>query len=393
MAINDMIVRDSRPGTRAAVWEIREFRGRAGLERLEEDWRRIWAALPLRTSFMSFEACAAHVDHIMADPDRLRCLALGDGREVRGICLLEPRMDVRLGMPVPAWGVLWLKHSHQAEVLCADDEARRHFLPALAAHVRREPEGRPLLVLGPLPSGSPFWEGLRRVGPSCQDPKESVRFMDCASPYGDLLAGLSGNFRRNLNTARKRLAALANVHFVTAREPQELEREFSTFLEVEASSWKGPAGTAVKYRGNLPTFFATLAGTLRGESDRFEIHALYAEGRCLASILGTRTGAVFSALKTAYDPAFARVSSGQVLLARVIELCCADPEIQRLDLVSDAPWLRGWRTEQVTLQLAYVGTGGWRGRLLTALLQLRFGPVRRLARWLRERKALSRIQL
>jgi len=342
---------------------------------------------------MSFEACAAHVDHIMGEPDQLRCLALGDGREVRGICLLEPRMDVRLGMPVPAWGVLWLKHGHQADVLCADDEARRRFLPALAAHVRREPEGRPLLVLGPLPSGSPFWEGLRSLGPPCLDPKESVRFMDCGSPYGELLAGLSGNFRHNLNTARKRLAALADVHFVIAREPRELEREFSTFLEVEASSWKGTAGTAVKFRRRQPAFFAALAGTLQGETDRFEIHALYAEGRCLASILGTRTGAVFSALKTAYDPAFARVSSGQVLLARVIELCCGDPEIQRIDLVSDAPWLRGWRTEQVTLQLAYVGTGGWRGRALTALLRLRFGPVRRLGRWLRERKALSRIPL
>ena len=387
MVITDMDVRDSRTRTRAAVWEIREFRGRAGLDRLEEDWRRIWAGLPLRTSFMSFEACAAHVDHIMAEPDALRCLALVDGLQVRGICLLEPRRDVRLGVPVPVWGVLWLKHGPQADVLCADDEARRRFLPALAAHVRREPEGRPLLVLGPLPSASPFWEGLRHLAPPCLDPKESVRFMDCGTPYGELVAGLSANFRRNLNTARKRLAALADVHFVTAREPEDLERELATFLEVEASSWKGPAGTAVKFRRRQPAFFAALAGRLQGEAGRFEIHALYAEGRCLASILGTRTGAVFSALKTAYDPAFARVSSGQVLLARVIELCCGDPVIQRLDLVSDAPWLRGWRTEQVTLHLAYVGIQGWRGRALTALLRLRFGPMRRLARWLRERKA------
>ncbi len=387
MVITDTDIRDSRPRARKAAWEIREFRGRDGLQRLEEDWRRIWSSLPLRTSFLSYETCAAHVDHMMADPGQLRCLALDDGQGVRGICLLEPRVEGRLGVPVPVWGVLWPRHGHQADVLCADDEARRRFLPALAAHVRRNPLGRPLMALGPLPSGSPFWEGLRHLGPPCLDPKESVRFLDCGRPYRDLAEGLSGNFRRNLKTARNRLAALDDVRFITAREPRDLEAEFRTFLEVEASSWKGRAGTAVKFRKKQPAFFAALAETFQGEAGRFEIHALYAQGRCLASILGTRTGAVFSALKTAYDPAFARVSSGQVLLARVIELCCEDPEIQRIDLVSDAPWLRGWRTEQVDLQLAYVDTGGWRGRAAVALLRLRLGPLRRLARWLRERRA------
>ncbi len=89
-------------------WSIIESRGRPGLERLEADWRRLYAAMPLRTSFLAYEACLAHVDHVMGAPDRLRCLALTDGRQVRAICLLEPRTARVLGRRQRVWGVLRL---------------------------------------------------------------------------------------------------------------------------------------------------------------------------------------------------------------------------------------------------------------------------------------------
>jgi hypothetical protein len=369
-----------------ATWGIIEYRGRTGLEKLEADWRRLYAEMPLRTSFLAYEACTAYADR-MAAPDRLRCLALSDGDRVRAICLLEPRTNRVCGLPIRLWGVLWHHHGRQADAVCPDDEARRALVPALVAYLRQKPEGRRVLVLGPAPASSTLWDGLRRLGPGdyCIQPQDSVRVLDCSRSFDELVAGLSKSSRHHLNTPRHRLDAMEDVRFVSATQADELAAEFAAFLDVEASGWKGEAGsgTAVKCDGGHFDIFCNLAANLHGDVDHCEIHALYAEGRCLASIFGTRTGATYSALKTGYDQTYHRVAPGQLLLAKVIERCCSDPDIKQLDLVSPVPWLRGWRTEFVALQLAMVSIGGWPGRAIIALLRFRFGPARRCARWLR----------
>ena len=57
--------------TVTSPWSIVEHRGRAGLLELEADWRRLYAAMPLRTSYHVYEAHLAYVDHLMAAPRNL----------------------------------------------------------------------------------------------------------------------------------------------------------------------------------------------------------------------------------------------------------------------------------------------------------------------------------
>jgi hypothetical protein len=364
----------------SAAWEITEFRGPSGLAQLEADWRRLYLELPGRTCFHSFEAFKAYAAHRMERPDLLRCFRLSDGTRTRAICALEPRLERRLGPPVRIWGVLAF-HDHLAEFPCADAEARRALAPALLAHLRRSREGRALLALGPEPPDSALWDPVLDRGGRCVEAVGTMCSMDCSMPYEKLLAGVRRHFRRDLALARNRLAPLAGVRYAVAREPAELEAAWRTYLEVEAAGWKGRARTALLHRRGQSGFYADLIGSLRSGTDFCEIITLHAEERCLAALLGVRTGSTYSAIKICYDEAYGRVSPGQLVLAKAVERCCADPEVQRLDLVSDAYWLRGWRLDSVPLQRAFVDLGGCRGRMLAALLRLRLGPLRRLARW------------
>ncbi len=280
----------------------------------------------------------------------------------------------------------------QANVLCPDDEAQRELVPALVAHLRRKPEGRQLLILGPTPASSTLWEGLRRLG-RCGyhvDLRESVHLLDCSMPFDELRASLPGKFRHHLNTAQHKLAELRDVRFVTVVAANGFDAEFATFLEVEASGWKGESGTRTAIRCHEPwlAYFRDLAANLREDADYCEIGALYAEGRCLASVFATRTGATYSVLKIGHDEAYRSVSPGQLLVERLVERCCQDPGIERLNMVSDAPWLRGWRPNQVRLQVAYVVVCRWPAYpIIAALLQFRFGPGRRFARRVRSMRA------
>lgn len=375
-------------------WHIVEYRGRAGLMRLEDDWRRLYAAMPQRVSFHAYEAHLAYVDHLMAHPDRLRCLALSDGERVRGICVLETRTTTQLGLSVPVWAVPRHPHTPLSDVICPEDDARRVLVPTLLRHLRRNPEGRPLLVLGPLRENSNLWQGLRQAARSdcCPIAAGSAHVFDCSWPFGESMPRLSKNFRANLRKARNKLEALPDVRFVTATENADLAAEFTNFLHLEASGWKGEAGTrsAILFRGNQPAFFRALL-SLHGNEDHCEINALYAEGRCIASQFCMRTGEECAILKIGYDEDCSRLAPGQLLLSHTLERCCKDPGIRQLNLISDSDWHLDWHPDSVGMREAYVAISRWRGRLLIVLLRLRFGPARRFVHWLRnERERLRR---
>ena len=145
------------------AWQIVEYRGRAGLVRLEADWRRLYAAMPQRTGFHAYEAHLAYVDHLMAVPDELRCFALTDGQQVRAICLLEAETDRVVWRPIHVWRMPFLPHMWLRDVIGPEDDARRELIPALVGHLRHAQEGPPLLYLGPLPETSVVWDGVREL--------------------------------------------------------------------------------------------------------------------------------------------------------------------------------------------------------------------------------------
>jgi hypothetical protein len=53
--------------------------------------------------------------------------------------------------------------------------------------------------------------------------------------------------------------------------------------------------------------------------------------------------------------------------------------------LSETPWLHGWPSDLLEVQLVFLNIGGLAGRVLIALLRFRLGPLRRLARWLQPR--------
>jgi hypothetical protein len=100
-----------------------------------------------------------------------------------------------------------------------------------------------------------------------------------------------------------------------------------------------------------------------------------------------RTGNEYAILKIGYDERYSKVAPGQLLIEHTLERCCDDPGIAQLNLVSGTAWHRDWRPISVPLQQGYLAIDRWSGPLLIAMLRLRFGYARRLARWLRGQRA------
>jgi CelD/BcsL family acetyltransferase involved in cellulose biosynthesis len=87
-----------------------------------------------------------------------------------------------------------------------------------------------------------------------------------------------------MRKAHRRLAQHEGIRFVTAVEPAELVKELESFLAIEASGWKGQAGTrtAIFLDQALVAFYRDLVRTLGGDGN-CEINTLYADDRCIAA--------------------------------------------------------------------------------------------------------------
>lgn len=134
-------------------------------------------------------------------------------------------------------------------------------------------------------------------------------------------------------------------------------------------------------------YLDALGTGLRSTSDHCTVTLLHAEGRCIAAGFIAHTGAVSCWLRTAYDESYSRVSPGDLLAEVTIERSCQDPTVAVLDMVSGAPWALGWQPRRIQLQRCWINVAPQPLRpIVSGLLQLRLGPVRRLAHRLRERK-------
>jgi hypothetical protein len=376
--------------TGSSPWSVVDYRGRNALEQLESDWRRLYAAMPLRTCYESYDFYRAYLDHLMLTPEGFRCLALSDGRRIRAICPLEPREEI-IGVtrrPVRVWGVPAHTHVPVSDVIGPEDDARQRCLPAMVAHLRRRPEGRSLLVLGYLPADSILWEGLPKRGSWGPSNRHADTF-DCTHPLGSATAPPVPHFRRELERRGRKLAALGGVEFTHSTSPADVARDFEVFMDLEASGWKGQSGsaTAIRLNPQLVAFYRALVRSLgsQGGGDRCEINSLSVGGRQIAAQLCMRTGRQYSVVKSGYDEAYAKFGPGNLLKADTLERCRQDDTVARLNFISSKPRMKVWHPDALPVRKAYLSIDRWKGDPLMLGLRLRSGPAGDTIRSLRRK--------
>ena len=156
-------------------------------------------------------------------------------------------------------------------------------------------------------------------------------------------------------------------------------------MAVEASGWKGAAGTCILSRREWPEFFRSFISVCY-DNDFCEINELCVEGHSIASQLCTLTGGEYEILKICYDEDYAQLAPGLLLLERTVERCCQDPKVARINFLNESEWQRPWNPESVALQQAYVAVDHLIGPSLVAVLRFRVGTGRRVARRLRSKR-------
>jgi CelD/BcsL family acetyltransferase involved in cellulose biosynthesis len=165
--------------------------------------------------------------------------------------------------------------------------------------------------------------------------------------------------RKELRRQRNRLADGGVVMSSSVAEPVAVARALDDFLALEASGWKGRAGTAARAHDDIRQFMAAAVAGLAGEG-KARIDRLLVDARPIAAAVTLKSGATAWEWKIAYDETFARFSPGFQLLIDVTEGLLGDPAVARADSCAtpDHPMI-----DHI-----------WRERLVLADRLIRIGP-------------------
>ncbi|MHC2274003.1 CelD/BcsL family acetyltransferase involved in cellulose biosynthesis [Bradyrhizobium diazoefficiens] len=140
---------------------------------------------------------------------------------------------------------------------------------------------------------------------------------------------------KELRRQRHRLEEHGPVVFEVARRPDEIGPALETFLQLEASGWKGKRGTALIQHAADATFIRRAVPAL-AETAQCEIVMLRAGTIPVAAgiVLRHQDRAFF--FKLGIDERFARYSPGVQLTLDLTRRLCADPAIASADSTASA---------------------------------------------------------
>jgi CelD/BcsL family acetyltransferase involved in cellulose biosynthesis len=147
---------------------------------------------------------------------------------------------------------------------------------------------------------------------------------------GYLELAMSGGKRKELRRQRRRLEEFAPVTFTSTQAPAEIDTALKDFLVIEASGWKGLAGTAAVNDPAVHDFVRGAVACLAADGHA-RVDRMFLNGRAIAATVMLRAGDTAWLWKIAYSEGLGRYSPGVQLAVQVTEQVLAEPSIARVD--------------------------------------------------------------
>jgi CelD/BcsL family acetyltransferase involved in cellulose biosynthesis len=316
-----------------------EWRSLAELESISGEWREL-AARALEPNVFYEPAFALAAAPVFGHG--VGALLVWSGADPRRLLGFFPaRIETRrYGIKLPIL-VGWSYPYAPFGVPLIEREAAEPVIAACLAHLAATETLPGLLLLPLLSETGPFATALDAIMRRAQMPAADFNRHRRAllAPSGDrshyLELALSGRKHKELRRIGRRLADVGALLFSVATEPASLTAAIDDFLAVEASGWKGRAGTAATGDDALRRFFRAAIGGLAAEG-KVAVNRILVDGRAIAAAVRLRSGRAAWFWKIAYDESFARFSPGVLLTLALTEELLEDAAIAHADSCATA---------------------------------------------------------
>ena len=313
-----------------------EWRGLATLQPLDAEWRALAARAVEPNVFYepAFALAAAPVFGV----DAGAVLVRDAGGRLAG--LFPARIERWRG----GWSSIvgWTHPFAPLGTPLVDRDQPEAVIAAWLGHLGRDPAMPAQLLLQLVPERGAFAEALDAV--LARDGRRTLAFArherallaPGAERPGYLGRAISARKRKKLRQQRRRLEDMAPLTLATATGPAGVEAALKDFLVLEASGWKGIAGTAIVNDPAVKNFVqsAVLALAAGGQ---VRIDRLLFNGMAIAASMTLASGDTAWCWKIAYNEGLSRSSPGVQLTCSLTESLLAAAQPLRVDSCAIAP--------------------------------------------------------
>ncbi len=308
------------------------------------EWREIATLAPLADEIRALAARAAE-PNVFYEPAFMLAAAPVFGEDV-GATLVRTATGRLAGVfPArrerPQGGLLpmltgWTHPFAPLGVPLVDRDDPQGVIAAWLDRLVHDPQTPALLLMPLLPETGVFATALDAVlasngQASAAFGRHERALLDPGSDRaGYLERAISMGRRKELRRQRRRLEDIAPVTFAKASDPDGVAAGLSDFLVLEASGWKGVAGSAIV---NEPAVKAFVQGAVVGlaAQGQASVDRMLLDGRAIAATVTLQSGSTAWCWKIAYCEGVARFSPGVQLVCELTERLTTEPKIVRVD--------------------------------------------------------------
>jgi CelD/BcsL family acetyltransferase involved in cellulose biosynthesis len=273
-------------------------------------------------------------------PEDLRIVAVYQDGHVVGIAPLESR---RIN-GVPQLASITVHRLYEpVDCPCRDDEGAARLAESLLRL------GRPVL-LSRIPTDSRLLAALRKLQSRrrrlIERPQPSCPYITLDASWLEPESHFNSGRRSDFRRSRKRAEQFGPIKTrIIAPTADELPDLLDEAMRIEATSWKGDAGTALAHDESRAEFFRQYA-KIACEQGILRLCFLDLGDRTVAMQIAVQTAGALWLLKIGYDPAFSSGSPGMLLMRETIRYSVEQGLARYEFLGKSEAWTDVWTKEQ-----------------------------------------------
>lgn len=229
-------------------------------------------------------------------------------------------------------------HTFTCRPLARDDEAMAVLLKAIVEDGRLEIG---LTGLEVADSGTAGLEAAARAASklSSTEPAFASPYIDTVGDYETWRDENKHRWKAPLERKWRKTERDYEAEFKMVIVPPDLEAELDEGLRIEASGWKGDAGTAIESAADSALFYRLLARAFQ-ERGELRFSWIIVDGKAISFDYCLLYRNCLYTLKSGFDEGYKGLAPGLVLRIAVIKRCF-ETEIEVHDLLGDEV---GWKT-------------------------------------------------
>lgn len=191
---------------------------------------------------------------------------------------------------------------------------------------------------------------------------EIAPYVDTTGEWDAYWSSRGKRTRQGWKRLERRLMEKEGARFACLTDWREIEPVWKKILAIEASGWKGRAGSAILQNRDTLNFYTSLARHW-SEKGWLRLFVLYHEDQPIAFELSALYKGILHWFKSGYLESFSRFGPGQVLRIQVLRWAFAREDVQIFDMFGpETEAKRKWATGRerlLTLKIFRTSMRGW----------------------------------